>query len=368
MKIMNLTFILLFPACLCIISCTKEQPTTTDHERIISEEKILILDVDVSHSMFNETIAANEERLKKAGVSSRSCLNTVTLPDDAASIQEAIDLVCPGGTIQVTSGTYNENVVIVKSDITITGSSEAQLNGSFTLNTGADNVTIEDFNIYVQGRPGIFAVGVQGGNVSNNSITGTPFQGLSRGIQYHTSSNIMIQDNEIYGLELGIGIVTGGLFGPGISSNNTIRNNTLTNMFVRGAIILQGNCDNNTVQNNTITDSPEQLFNAGITLINFGATTGETCDNNKIRQNNSSNNLRGIWISHFQGSNGGGNNNMIGPGNICNGNQFYGIQISEVNGNRIINNTALNNGQCDIIQEDGNNNFRSNTAICTDGF
>jgi len=351
-----------------VISCTKDGQVLKQQENRFMNEGISILDVDEYHDLYTQLMSANEDRLKSSGISSRSCMNIVNVPGDVLSIQAAVDAVCPGGAISVTSGTYTENVVVNKPGITITGSGEMQLIGSFTLNSDANDVTIRDFHFFTTGRPAIFAVGVNGGNILNNTFTGNPSNGLSRGTQYHTSNNVTISGNYIHGLELGIGFLTGGFFGEGECRNNEIKDNTLTNMYVRGGIILQANCDNNTIQNNSITDSPEQLFNAGITLISFGGTTGETCDDNKIRQNTSNKNLRGIWIVLSGESNGGSSNNMVGSGNVCNGNKFYGIQISDANGNRIINNSASNNGFCDIIQERGKNNFRANTAECTEGF
>src|SRR4051812_31748010 len=50
-----------------------------------------------------------------------NALDVVTVPSDVATIGEAVDLVADGGMVLVKSGTYREQVVVDRPNITIRG-------------------------------------------------------------------------------------------------------------------------------------------------------------------------------------------------------------------------------------------------------
>lgn len=71
---------------------------------------------------------------------------TVTVPDDYATIQEAINNANPGDTIFVQDGTYEESLTINKDSLTLVGKNRgAFVNG--TVSISADNVTVKGLTI-----------------------------------------------------------------------------------------------------------------------------------------------------------------------------------------------------------------------------
>jgi parallel beta helix pectate lyase-like protein/phospholipase D-like protein len=76
---------------------------------------------------------------------------TVLVPQDAATIQEAIDVAEPGGLVLIAPGVYHEQVVVTTPFLTIRGldRNETVLDGGFELTNGirvseADGVTVEN--------------------------------------------------------------------------------------------------------------------------------------------------------------------------------------------------------------------------------
>ena len=78
-----------------------------------------------------------------SGISTASA-TTITVPDDYASIQDAIDAASPGDTVFVKAGNYNEALLIDK-PLTLKGAGKnvVTLNGNFEVRSG--DVQIEGF-------------------------------------------------------------------------------------------------------------------------------------------------------------------------------------------------------------------------------
>ena len=80
-----------------------------------------------------------------------SLAQTVFVPGDFATIQQAIDGSSAGSTIEVAAGTYNENLVITKSLCLLgAGNRESTINGDLLLpgiTIQADNIEITGFEI-----------------------------------------------------------------------------------------------------------------------------------------------------------------------------------------------------------------------------
>ncbi len=76
-----------------------------------------------------------------------SALATTNVPGDHATIQLAIDVASPGGTIMVGAGTYTEDLVIdnTKTNLELVGADGAVINGSIAI--AAMGVTITGFTI-----------------------------------------------------------------------------------------------------------------------------------------------------------------------------------------------------------------------------
>jgi len=146
---------------------------------------------------------------------------TIKVPQDYTTIQEAINQASPGDTIQVSSGTYRENLVIDK-NLTLKGEDK---NKTIIEGSGSDytviqailtTVNISGFTIK-NGGNGIWLEKCSGSVITGNNITGT-----SRGIWLHYSHNNTVSDNTVIGNFSWRGIVLCGQ-----SSNNTVIRNTI---------------------------------------------------------------------------------------------------------------------------------------------
>ena len=94
---------------------------------------------------------------------------TKTVPEDYATIQEAVDAASPGDLILVEPGTYNEAVTVETDDLTIRGldRNEVVLDGKFELDNGirvvgANGVAVENMTATNYTSNGFFWTGVDG--------------------------------------------------------------------------------------------------------------------------------------------------------------------------------------------------------------
>ncbi|RPA68556.1 right-handed parallel beta-helix repeat-containing protein [Cyclobacteriaceae bacterium YHN15] len=336
---------------------------------------------------FNEFRATNEVRKQKANINGKKveCTETVFVPDDYPTIQEAIFAVCENGKVFVRSGTYYESPGTETPGIFIKAIGDVTLKGGFGL--GADNVKIHGFkidNAYSNwSKVGIgSAHGFNGFDIKHNTIysteTNNPYLPFGHiGIYFSYCDNAIIAQNTISGnMEVGIWIDAIGLDFPwspphafGSSSNNTISNNTITgiigdlNVLYPGSGINLRNADYTKVQGNNI----DTTNGWGIRLM---ADFGQSCDGNIVKNNSVKNTLYDGIGSSF-GGNGTialNSNNTIGPNNESNNNGELGIHLDEYSLNNIVfNNTAKNNSLCDIVNEGIDNTFKNNSSDCAIG-
>jgi Right handed beta helix region len=94
---------------------------------------------------------------------------TLTVPDDYATIQEAVDAAAPGALILVKPGTYQEAVQVTTDDLTIRGldRNDVVLDGNFELDNGirvlgAKGVAVENMTAMNYTHNGFFWTGVDG--------------------------------------------------------------------------------------------------------------------------------------------------------------------------------------------------------------
>ena len=238
---------------------------------------------------------------------------TLVVPDDYATIQEAVHNSIDGDTVFVKSGTYNESVFIYKS-ISIVGEDEEKtiivgdyrLNGTVVL-VSHDNVNVTGFTIQspnvTMSRRGVHLL-----NVHNCNISGNKFIHNHYGIWlYSASENIIVENtlrNNSYGIQLEA------------SRNNTIFRNLIEDN--RAGIVLSNSTGNilseNCIANNsrgygvnlnldsdsnTVTDNIIRRQEFGITV------NGE---NNVLRNNTMENNNYNFGVEQNLGL-------MIGPSN-----------------------------------------------------
>lgn len=200
--------------------------------------------------------------------------SVLRVPDDYATIQEAVNAASPGDTIWVAAGTYYEHLIVDKpvsligedrettiidgqgtyESIIKIASSNVHISG-FTLKNGpgvhmyhSDNIVIS--NNLIQNHL-VHAIHVN--NCSGVSVTGNRIETLQKGVisqqkctigLFHYSSDNMISGNTIVGTRFGIDL--------GYSHNNVIKNNYLT-ANVQGTTLAYSY--NNIIKNNHLSDN-----------------------------------------------------------------------------------------------------------------
>jgi nitrous oxidase accessory protein len=243
-------------------------------------------------------------------------VDTIVVPDDYVSIQDAIDNASEGDTIYVKEGTYHENLVINKSlsligedvDTTIIDGNPPE-GYRIPLKIQCDNVSVSGFKL-LYGYAGITVGEVKHCNISGNRIAGNQHGILLVGTSYSTitenyfeqirlSSAIQLSYSN-YNLVAGnyIDNCTEGIQIWQYSTNNTVTENTITNCD-DVAIRLQY-ADNNTIARNDVSNSGT-------------GTTIYVANNNTITKNNYINNTEQLpsgeweWYAKTFGYNGSQN-------------------------------------------------------------
>jgi Right handed beta helix region len=95
--------------------------------------------------------------------------DTLNVPDDYDTIQEAVDVAAPGDLVLIEPGTYEEAVTVETDELTIRGldRNEVILDGNFELDNGirvagANGVAIENMTARNYTQNGFFWTGVEG--------------------------------------------------------------------------------------------------------------------------------------------------------------------------------------------------------------
>ena len=163
--------------------------------RTVSALMIMLLLVGVSMLSFNVQRAKAEP-------------NTIVVPDDFPTVQEAINAANHGDTIFIRSGNYHENIVVNKS-LSLIGENRQHtvLNGSGSgtaLDITANNVNVTNLTIQNIGDPS--AVGIRLRNVKHCNISGNNIVNSAWGMNHYYSSYNIISKNNIkdngFGMEL----------------------------------------------------------------------------------------------------------------------------------------------------------------------
>ena len=114
---------------------------------------------------FFQTIRATNLRAKT---------NTLIVPENYKTIQEAVNAANPGDTIYVKAGIYYENITVDK-PISLIGENNTTtiIDGNHTgirITVTADNVRIQGFTVR-NGEAGIFLRGSSGHKIIDNIVT-----------------------------------------------------------------------------------------------------------------------------------------------------------------------------------------------------
>jgi parallel beta-helix repeat protein len=231
-----------------------------------------------------------------SGVAFASGSSVIRVPQDYATIHEAVAAANPGDTVLVSAGIYEDYVRVDKS-VKIIGEGAANTTiGSIgaVFDVYADNVTISDLfiNCYEESsvalhdsngcnisdnvmRTGLFTMTLI--NSSRNLITRNTIipRGSGWGIFLYRSDNNIVSENLVKGAREGVGIY---LFE---CRNNTVKDNQVMQ---NGCGIAVEYCGHNIMQNNIAKDN-----GVGIIL--------SYCAGNWIYHNNLINNPVEVWYA-----------------------------------------------------------------------
>jgi parallel beta-helix repeat protein len=223
---------------------------------------------------------------------SRVSAATLVVDDDGAqcsatftTIQSASLAALPGDTIQVCAGTYIEDVLISKDNVSLLGAGAGvtTISGAIggdgaTVRVAANNVTVAGFTITRQGNnttdwnnPGLNSAGI--------AIQGVAFTGL------------LVRDNVISGNRTGIDVNN--------SSGHTIRNNAITDN--RTGLIFRNQTDNLTVVENFITNN----WTVGVLFLDASGGTNVPVQT-ALNSNFNNNDLSGNWYGQVVDRQAGG--------------------------------------------------------------
>lgn len=221
----------------------------------------------------------------------------VSVLNDDAEINDAVDVAASGATVSVAAGTYNESVTVDK-ELTLEGAN-AGLAGddagrgaesiispnSPGFYVTADNVTIDGFEVD-GGEVGVHVEGANNVTVSNNYIhgqrhplaTGTfvGFLGSGDGVLVTASTNVEVSDNLIEDTDDESVQVSGSLNVDVI--NNVLDNSNNGDVNGHWAISYKNIGGNSVVSGNTIKtgfDGGIEIFDGSGTLVSNNTITGQ---------------------------------------------------------------------------------------------
>jgi filamentous hemagglutinin family protein len=243
-------------------------------------------------------------------------VQTVNVLSNKAKIQQGMDIVNAGGTVNIGKGIYRENVVVDKEGVTINGAQSGVSGNDETRGTGnetviwsgtgtgvtvtADDVTLDGLAIIGAGN-GIDVLGADGTVIQNNIISTLAYGSgdvpsfvpmTADGIYLSDATNTQILNNYIFAYDSEY--FDPSLSGNGINSYNssglTISGNTITGYGLDG-IALQGGANNvisgndiynisgdgvfaQNINNLTVSDNDiEGVGGAGVDVLNGTGTT-----------------------------------------------------------------------------------------------
>ncbi|NAS89422.1 hypothetical protein C4E24_06780 [ANME-1 cluster archaeon AG-394-G21] len=260
----------------------------------------------------------------------------IKVPAGYHTIQKAVAAAMPGDVIDVSPGTYTENVVMNK-PLTISapyGNSIIHAaNSSFPcILITVDNTTISGLTCQ-KGLHGIELWRSCNNMIANNTVKNNG----NNGIILNKSNNNRIINNEISNNDNYNGIALDS------SNNNKIRNNRANDNHYDGIAFLAS--DENIIANNTVKNNGNCGISIGLSY------------SNRITDNVASNNANGSGIALADS-----NDNCI-HNNIANYNHLHGIVVWTSDGNIIANNTASKNDAGIYLESSDNNRIYLNNFI-----
>jgi parallel beta-helix repeat protein len=242
--------------------------------------------------------------------------DTIIVPDDYPTLQEAIDNAKNGDTIQVRAGLYRERIIIDKS-INLIGENKFNtiIKGNISgtvVNVTAENVDINGFEIRHSGGDNLNWAGIEI-NASFVTISDCYIRENQNGVSISNASNVIISDN-VFDHDYWAGIRCHYQYENYniLIDNNIIRNSNIFGIdFCEGhnSNIISNNfiyqCDvgmylfdfgNNTIYDNTIMECSER----GIHLIYPPSVNNTFYHNNFINNTiHVKNETHSDWVNYF---------------------------------------------------------------------
>lgn len=205
----------------------------------------------------------------------------ITVPDDYPTIQKAIDAANEGATIFVRNGTYSENVVLNKPNLTLIGEDKHTTvidgNGESVVSLEVNNTKIKGFTLQ-NGDCGIL---------------------MSPWTHEHAISNNIIENNDY------------GVSGHYDCFDVSICDNTISSNNISGIQML---FSHSMISNNLISDNGKgefQGYSSGIQIVMGVNSEVVYCVNNIVFGNTIKNHQIGIWAIRYSEENLFFHNNLV---------------------------------------------------------
>ncbi len=308
----------------------------------------------------------------------------ITVPDDYATIQEAVDNAAPGTKIKIKDrgSPYDEDVVVMTDDLRLTGEGGPTLAGSLSL-INCSSVQVDNFTINDTGTLN----GIDISKCEDVTIKDMVIDAFDHGISAESCSELLIKDNVITAAdrepihlftsdhcEIDENVLN-ATDDDGLELDNCNHNEITGNHVAFAAfegIELDEDSDDNEVSENNVSgvgqvgievDSEADNNELKDNLCNSVGESGIEIrgDNNNVSDNEcSGNGDDGIRLVS------GAEDNEIGSGNTCSNNSERGIHLqSGANNNTVKKNQACGNGISDITDNGSGNTLKKNeTGAC----
>jgi CSLREA domain-containing protein len=217
--------------------------------------------------------------------------------DAFKTIQEGVNAVAAGGTVNVYAGTYDEDVLINNAGLSLLGIDAGTKTIRGAIGGDATTVHILSSNVTVAG----FTITRLGNNTTDWNNAGLNGAGIA--IQGTSITNTLIRDNVITGNRTGIDINN--------SNGHTVRNNSITDN--RTGLIFRNQTDQMTVVENFITNN----WTVGVLFLD--GSGGTNIPVQSARHSTFSNNdLSGNWYGQIVDRQSGGSIPAPGTTNLKN--------------------------------------------------
>jgi parallel beta-helix repeat protein len=284
---------------------------------------------------------------------------TIIVPDDFFSIQEAINYAGQGDTVYVKAGIYLEHIIVDKNSLRLVGENRVTTiidgcGAGSVVYVEANNTVFSSFTIQNSGRnltdSGIYLDHSFNTSVSSNSVINN-----NLGIYLHESSNSILRNNNIAGNNYNFGVFSWNLQGyiHNIDISNIVDGKPIIYWVNQASKQPPANAGYVGIVNSTNITFENLTFRKNWQGMLFAYTTNST-----IKNVTATNNMDGIWLLECSGCSLHGNNisdnNWGGIAlvnssrcsvhcNNANNNVEYGIFLSQSSDNMFYHNNFIDN-------------------------